>query len=102
MLVGVQICLNYLAAVEEFGALVQYWIAYVKVLLVVQAETRQFFLPEIQEQEKRPYNLLAVIRSNMLKSTFKLKSLKTLSEICQKGLCLDIYWPKGKQTLARR
>lgn len=44
--------LNNLVAVEEFGALVQYGTAYAQVLLVVQAEIKQFFLSEIQEQTK--------------------------------------------------
>ena len=50
MLLGVQKCSNYLAALKDFGALVQYRTACVLELLVVQAEIKQFFLSEIQEQ----------------------------------------------------
>ena len=48
MLLEVQRCLYYLTAGKEYGALVQYLTAYVQVLLVVQAEIKQFFLSEIQ------------------------------------------------------
>lgn len=52
MLLGLQRFLYYLAAGKECDALFQYLTAYVQVLLVVQAETKQFFLSEIQDQGK--------------------------------------------------
>jgi len=52
MLLGVQRSLHYLGARKECDALFQYLRAYVQVLLVVQAETKQFFQSEIQDQGK--------------------------------------------------
>lgn len=70
MILGVEICLNCLAAVAEHDAAVQDQTAYVQVDLVVQAEIEQFFQSEIQEQGKMTHNLMVILRKRFFSTLF--------------------------------